>query len=77
VSRSFLRFGHLELFAQRQEFEQLRQLADFVCFREFPELLEMVVPAGAAGAADASQTVAENTAAQKETTNSTTAGTKN
>lgn len=74
VSRSFLRFGHLELFAQRQEFEQLRQLADFVCFREFPELLDMVVPASAAGAADASKTVAEN---QSEATSTMIPGTKN
>lgn len=39
VSRSFLRFGQLELFAQRGELEELRQLADFVCFREYPDLL--------------------------------------
>jgi uncharacterized protein YdiU (UPF0061 family) len=41
VSRSFLRFGHLELFALRSEMEQLRMMADYVCFREYPELLEM------------------------------------
>jgi hypothetical protein len=39
VARSFLRFGHLELFAQRGEKEQLLALADYVCFREFPHLL--------------------------------------
>jgi uncharacterized protein YdiU (UPF0061 family) len=41
VSRSFLRFGHLELFALRGEMEQLRMMADYVCFREYPELLEL------------------------------------
>jgi hypothetical protein len=41
VSRSFLRFGQLELFAQRQEWSQLLQLADFLCFREYPDLLEI------------------------------------
>eukprot|EP01036_Dinobryon_divergens_P023244 gene23244-31570_t len=40
VSRSFLRFGNLELFAMRKEFQELVQLADFVCFKEFPYLLE-------------------------------------
>lgn len=39
VSRSFLRFGQLELFALRREFEELQQLADYVCFREYPHLL--------------------------------------
>eukprot|EP00598_Pedospumella_elongata_P016668 CAMPEP_0185012544 /NCGR_PEP_ID=MMETSP1098-20130426/98356_1 /TAXON_ID=89044 /ORGANISM="Spumella elongata, Strain CCAP 955/1" /LENGTH=1084 /DNA_ID=CAMNT_0027541607 /DNA_START=122 /DNA_END=3379 /DNA_ORIENTATION=- len=41
VSRSFLRVGQLELFAMRREYEELTQLADFVCFREFPELLKI------------------------------------
>jgi hypothetical protein len=41
VSRSFLRFGQLELYAQRQEWAQLLQLADFVCFREYPDLLDI------------------------------------
>lgn len=39
VSRSFLRFGNMELFALRKEFDLLAQLADYVCFREFPHLL--------------------------------------
>eukprot|EP00597_Dinobryon_sp_UTEXLB2267_P007046 CAMPEP_0170097146 /NCGR_PEP_ID=MMETSP0019_2-20121128/29045_1 /TAXON_ID=98059 /ORGANISM="Dinobryon sp., Strain UTEXLB2267" /LENGTH=627 /DNA_ID=CAMNT_0010319347 /DNA_START=8 /DNA_END=1892 /DNA_ORIENTATION=- len=39
VSRSFLRFGNLELFAKRQEIEELIALADFVCFKEYPHLL--------------------------------------
>lgn len=39
VSRSFLRFGHLELFAQRKEMKELLQLADYVCLREYPHLL--------------------------------------
>jgi uncharacterized protein YdiU (UPF0061 family) len=53
VSRSFLRFGHLELFALRGEMEQLRMMADYVCFREYPELLELTAepaPLVAAGA---------------------------
>lgn len=41
VSRSFLRLGQLELFAMRREFDQLQLLADYACFREFPELLEI------------------------------------
>jgi uncharacterized protein YdiU (UPF0061 family) len=53
VSRSFLRFGHLELFALRGEMEQLRMMADYVCFREYPELLNLTAepaPLVAAGA---------------------------
>lgn len=40
VSRSFLRFGQLELFAQRSELDELLRLADYSCFREYPHLLE-------------------------------------
>lgn len=40
VSRSFLRFGQMELFARRNELNELLQLADFICFREFPHLLD-------------------------------------
>lgn len=39
VSPSFLRFGHLELFAKRGELKELLQLADYVCFRDYPHLL--------------------------------------
>lgn len=39
VSRSFLRFSQLELFAIRKELDELVQLADYVCYREFPHLL--------------------------------------
>jgi len=45
VSRSFLRFSHLELFAQRGELDELRQIADYVCFREYPHLLLVSGPA--------------------------------
>ena len=44
VSQSFLRFGHLELFAIRGEFKELIELADYVCLREFPHLLNKEVP---------------------------------
>jgi uncharacterized protein YdiU (UPF0061 family) len=44
VSRSFLRFGHLELLAIRKETKELIMLADFACFREFPDLLNLPVP---------------------------------
>lgn len=44
VSRSYLRFGQLELFAIREEYDQLVQLADYVCFREYPELLDITIP---------------------------------
>jgi uncharacterized protein YdiU (UPF0061 family) len=39
VSRSFLRFGQLELFGQRGDLPNLRLLADYTCFREYPHLL--------------------------------------
>ena len=39
VSKSFLRFGNLELFAMRKEIQELVKLADFACFKEFPYLL--------------------------------------
>lgn len=39
VSRSFLRFGHLELFGKRGDLDRLLQMADFACFREYPHLL--------------------------------------
>ena len=39
VSPSFLRFAQLELFAKRNELDELVTLADYACFREFPDLL--------------------------------------
>ena len=39
VAPSFLRFAQLELFAKRDELEELITLADYACFREFPDLL--------------------------------------
>lgn len=40
VARSFLRFGHLELFAKRQEWSECLALLDFVCLKEYPHLLQ-------------------------------------
>lgn len=45
VARSFLRLGHMELFAIRGEHKELIQLADYVCVREFPQLMRLSVPA--------------------------------
>ena len=39
TARSFIRFGQLELFAKRKQYEQLVELADYACLREFPHLL--------------------------------------
>ena len=44
VSPSFCRFGHLELFAIRGEFRELLELADYICRREFPNLLSVEAP---------------------------------
>lgn len=41
VSKSFLRVSQLELFAKRGETRELLQLADYVCYREFPHLLQL------------------------------------
>lgn len=38
VSPSFIRFGHFEIFATRQEFDRLNQLIDFTIERDFPNL---------------------------------------
>ncbi len=38
VSPSFIRFGHFEIFAARQEFDRLNQLIDFTIERDFPAL---------------------------------------
>ena len=42
---SCLRFSHLELFAMRDEIHELLQLADYICFREYPHLLAVISPA--------------------------------
>jgi len=38
VSQSFLRFGHFELQAAREDFDLLKQLADFALRNHFPEI---------------------------------------
>lgn len=38
VAPSFIRFGNFEIFAAREEYEQLRQLVDFTLRHDFPEL---------------------------------------
>jgi uncharacterized protein YdiU (UPF0061 family) len=40
VSKTFLRFAHLELFAMRKEWEELVTLMDYTILREFPFLIE-------------------------------------
>lgn len=47
VSRSFLRFGHLEIFGHRQELQELLQMADYICLREYPHLLGVDLPTDA------------------------------
>lgn len=41
TARSFLRFSQLELFAMRDEFKELAMLADYVCYREYPHLIDV------------------------------------
>jgi uncharacterized protein YdiU (UPF0061 family) len=38
MAPSFIRFGHFELFYSRQQFDALRQLADYVIDTQFPQL---------------------------------------
>jgi len=38
VSPSFIRFGHIELFAEREEYEELLQIVNFAIYKEYPEL---------------------------------------
>lgn len=45
VSSSFIRFGHFQMLAARQEHELLGQFLDFVIAREFPHLLRGQVDA--------------------------------
>jgi uncharacterized protein YdiU (UPF0061 family) len=50
VSTSFLRFAQLELFAKREEFEELIMLANYVCLREYPHLLNNEIRSSSATA---------------------------
>ena len=44
VSSSFVRFGHFQMLAARQEIDLLREFTDFVIAREFPEISTLQVP---------------------------------
>ncbi len=44
VAPSFTRFGNFQIFAARQELEQLRSLVDFTLRTDFPHLLPQPVP---------------------------------
>lgn len=57
VSRSFLRFGHLELFGMRKEYKELIRMADYVCFKEYPHLLS-IGEASTAGSSVACENIA-------------------
>ena len=39
LSPSFIRFGNFQLFSSRQQFDELKQLADFTIKHHFPELI--------------------------------------
>lgn len=41
VAPSFYRFAHLELFAKREEWQELMALMNLVCLREYPHLLSI------------------------------------
>ena len=41
TAKSFLRFSQLELFAMREEYDELMMLADYVCYREYPHLADI------------------------------------
>jgi serine/tyrosine/threonine adenylyltransferase len=43
VARSFLRLTHLEIFHKRNEMDELMTMADFVCYREYPHLLDITI----------------------------------
>jgi uncharacterized protein YdiU (UPF0061 family) len=62
VAPSFIRFGHFEHFAARDQLGELRQLADFVIDRFYPECRTTTALAGNAYAA-LLQAVSERTAA--------------
>ncbi|MFZ2987735.1 protein adenylyltransferase SelO [Ideonella sp.] len=44
VAPSFIRFGHFEHFAHRGQFDELRQLADFVIQHHYPDCLQAEQP---------------------------------
>lgn len=44
MAPSFIRFGSFEVFFHRRQYEQLRQLADFVCANYFPQLQAQADP---------------------------------
>lgn len=49
VAPSFVRIAQMELFAKRGEFAELKALADFAIYREFPHLLSGSTPSSASG----------------------------
>jgi uncharacterized protein YdiU (UPF0061 family) len=49
VARSFLRLGHLELYAKRQEWKELLMMLDFACLREYPHLLKLSIDSNETG----------------------------
>jgi len=62
VAPSFIRFGHFEHFAAREQYDELRRLADYVIDRFYPECRESAKFSGNAYAAFLEQ-VSERTAA--------------
>ncbi len=62
VAPSFLRFGHFEHFSAREQYDELRQLADYVIDRFYPACRASDAPAGNPYAAFLEQ-VSERTAA--------------
>ena len=62
VAPSFIRFGHFEHFAAREQYDELRRLADYVIDRFYPECRDTAKFAGNAYAAFLEQ-VSERTAA--------------
>jgi uncharacterized protein YdiU (UPF0061 family) len=52
VAPSFTRFGNFQIFAARQEIDQLRQLVDFTLRTDFPHLLPGHAPARSPASAD-------------------------
>ncbi len=62
VAESFIRFGHFEHFAARRQVAELRQLADYVIGRHYPECRRPADPSGRATYAALLQAVSERTA---------------
>ena len=63
VSKSFLRVGQLEIFAKRGETRELLQLADYVCYREFPQLLHLRAGVSSSATLEGQHCVSDNSAA--------------